>query len=77
MLVCGITTQLHAIQPNWDELIRPGDTDFPGSGLLQMSVIRLSYLHAIRPIQVVRVIGQVDPGRLARLRTRLADHLRP
>jgi hypothetical protein len=28
LLICGISTQLHAVQPNWDEVIGPGDTTF-------------------------------------------------
>jgi mRNA interferase MazF len=32
-LVCGVSTQLHQQVPDWDELIQPGDADFPSSGL--------------------------------------------
>lgn len=77
VLLCGISTQLHLIQANWDELIRPGDGDFAGSGLHQASVIRLSYLYAADATEITGVIGRIDPTRLARLRTRLADHVRP
>ena len=45
-LVCGVSTQLHQQVPDWDELIQPGDADFPSSGLHRESIIRLSYLHA-------------------------------
>jgi mRNA interferase MazF len=76
-LVCGISSQLSQQQPNWDELIQPGDADFATSGLHRASVIRLSYLHATDPSEITGVIGQIDPARLARLLTRLSDHLRP
>jgi mRNA interferase MazF len=76
-LLCGISTQLHSPGANWDELIQPGDTDFAGSGLHQASVIRLSYLNAEFSLRIVGTIGSIDPARLIRLLTRLADHLRP
>ena len=77
VFLCGISTQLHLIQANWDELIQPGDGDFAGSGLHQASTIRLSYLYAADSTEITGVIGRIDPTRLARLRTRLADHVRP
>src|SRR4029079_12467049 len=64
MLLCGISTQLHAVIPNWDEPIRPGDADFPGSGLHKPSVIRLSYLVAVELGEVAGVIGSIAPDRL-------------
>jgi len=77
LLLCGISTQLHQLQVNWDELIQPGDADFAASGLHRASIIRLSYLYAADPTEVSGVIGRVDPARLQRLRQRLSDHLRP
>ena len=77
LLLCGISTQLHQLQPNWDELIQPGDADFPASGLRRASVIRLSYLYAADPGEIAGLIGQIEPVRLQRLRRRLSDHLRP
>ena len=58
-------------------MIEPADTDFAGSGLRTASVIRLSYLYAAVPAEVVGNIGSVDPSRLDRLLTHLADHLYP
>lgn len=77
VLICGISTQLHLILANWDEMIETSDGDFGASGLHQASVIRLSYLYAADATEITGVIGTIDPARLARLRTRLADHLRP
>jgi mRNA interferase MazF len=77
LLLCGISTQLQQIQPNWDELIQPGDADFAASGLHQASVIRLSYLYAADPSEIAGKIGSIDTSRLQRLRQRLSDHVRP
>ncbi len=77
ILVCGIGTQLTPLVPNWDELIQPGDADFAASGLHQASVIRLSFLRSARAAEARAVIGSIDPTRLHRLRTRLADRIRP
>src|SRR5437588_257131 len=76
LLVCGISTQLNAIQTNWDELLQASDADFAASGLHQDSVVRLSYLSAVQSSDFSGVIGQIDAQRLVRLLTRLADHLR-
>jgi mRNA interferase MazF len=76
-LFCGISTQWQQIQANWDELIYAGDVDFPSSGLRHDSVIRLSFLVATEAADVKGIIGRIDLHRLERLRTRLADHLRP
>lgn len=77
LLLCGISTQLHQLEANWDELIQPGDADYPASGLRRPSIIRLSYLYAADPSETSGVIGQIDPARFHRLRQRLSDHLRP
>lgn len=77
LLLCGISTQLHQIEPNWDDLIQSGDADFSSSGLRRDSIIRLSYLHAADPNELSGVIDSIDSGRLQRLLQRLSDHLRP
>lgn len=76
LLLCGISTQLQQVQPQWDELVQPNDVDFPSSGLHQTSVIRLSYLYAADPTEVSGTIGSIDSERLNRLRRNLSDHLR-
>jgi mRNA interferase MazF len=77
LLICGISTQLANLQPNWDEVIQPGDPDFALSHLRHPSAIRLSYLYAADPGELAGVIGRIDPARFQRLRQRLSDHLRP
>jgi mRNA interferase MazF len=76
-LVCGISTLLKPLPANWDELVDSSDGDFVISGLHSSSVIRLSYLYAVTPQQIITQIGSIDPARLTRLRSRLSDHLRP
>ena len=61
-LVCGVSTQLHQQVTDWDELIQPGDADFPSSGLHRALIIRLSYVHATDPTEFAGAIGQVDVG---------------
>jgi mRNA interferase MazF len=77
ILVCGISTKMHSVLLNWDELLDPGEVDFRNSGLNQASVIRSSYLQSLKPAEIIGWIGHIDPARLARLRQRLSDHLRP
>ena len=77
LLLCGISTQRHQLQKDWDELLEAGDPDYGNSGVHQPSVIRLSFLYAADGTEISGVIGRVDAARLARLCERLADHLSP
>jgi len=77
LLVCGVSTQTRQLESDWDEMIGRADPDFRESGLHQPSAIRLSYLYAAERSQILGRIGSVSKGRLDRLRTRLADHLKP
>jgi mRNA interferase MazF len=77
VLVCGISTRLGSLVSSWDEVIQPSDADFASSGLHRLSIIRLSYLHALRGSEVQGIIGAISSARLARLRSRISDHLRP
>jgi len=71
VLICGISTQLHDFLPDWDDLIRPGDPDYAGSGLHRASGIRLSYLHAADTREISGAIGRISVERLNRMRSRL------
>lgn len=77
LLICGISTQLHSLVPDWDEPISINDGDFKSSGLRYPSVVRLSYLYAASASEVAGAIGRIDPSRLARLRGRLIAQLQP
>jgi mRNA interferase MazF len=75
LLICGISTQLRDLAPDWDELIAVTDADFHDSGLHRTSAIRLSYLYAADPREISGTIGQIGDERLQRLRERLASRL--
>jgi mRNA interferase MazF len=74
-LVCGITTHLDDLHPDWDELLDPSSPEFRMTGLHYPSALRLSYLYAAGADEIKRIIGQVDLTRLGRLRRRLAQLL--
>ena len=75
VLICGISTQLHELQADWDDMIAPGDADFSLSGLHRTSAIRLSYLYGADAGEISGVIGRIDSSRLTRVRRRLAQLL--
>jgi mRNA-degrading endonuclease toxin of MazEF toxin-antitoxin module len=74
-LICGISTQMQALQSGWDDPIGPGDSDFSQSGLHRASAIRPSYVYAAEIREVQGVIGRIDAARLNRVRRRLAQLL--
>lgn len=76
-LLCGISTQLFALVPDWDELIKPGDADFAQSGLHRASIIRLSYLYSTEQAAIADTIGEIASDRLERLCSRLSSHISP
>jgi mRNA interferase MazF len=75
VLICGISTQLQDLQPDWDDKIGPNDADFSQSGLHRASAIRLSYLYSADTGEILGTIGRIDAGRLNRVRRRLAARL--
>ena len=75
VLICGISTQLRDLQPNWDEPIDPNDADYSASGLRRMSAVRLSYLYAAESHEISGPIGRIGRERLERLRQRLISLL--
>jgi mRNA interferase MazF len=72
VLICGVSTQLHDLQPDWDDKIEPSDADFSQSGLHRTSAIRPSYFYGADVSEISGVIGRIDAGRLTRVRRRLA-----
>jgi mRNA interferase MazF len=75
VLICGISTQVRDLQPDWDDRIEPGDADFSQSGLHRSSAIRLSYLYGADVRELLGTIGRIDAERLNRVRRRLAARL--
>ena len=76
VLICGISTRMGGLEPDWDDVIGPGDLDFTASGLHRRSTIRLSYLYAADPSEIAGGIGRIDPTRLRRLLDQLINVLR-
>jgi len=74
-LACGISTQLHQAVPGFDEVIVGVDSDFPMSGLVADSVIRLGFPAVLPRRRIVGSIGQITAERHARLLTNLSKHL--
>ncbi|MFZ2957487.1 MAG: transcriptional regulator [Candidatus Ozemobacteraceae bacterium] len=75
LLVCGVSTQLQQLVPDFDELVALKDPDFTTSGLLKSSVIRLSFLAIVPNKAVVGSIGSIAPERHRRLLCRLSAYL--
>ena len=74
-LVCGISTQLRQEVPGFDEAVRPGDADFPASGLKAPSLIRLGFLAVLPQDWLLGAIGALAPERHRRLLGRLSAYL--
>jgi len=74
-LACGISTQLRQAVPEFDEVITRGDPDFPNSGLLADSVIRLGFLAVLPRQRILGAIGEIGAARYARLLRNLSKHL--
>ncbi|MCC6123512.1 MAG: type II toxin-antitoxin system PemK/MazF family toxin [Pirellulales bacterium] len=77
VLLCGISTQLRELQPDWDELIDSRDVDYASSGLHRPSAIRLSYLFSTDAKELSGRIGSISPARMNRVLERLSKYLGP
>lgn len=76
-LLCGISTQLRQAVPGFDEVIAPGDPDFPASGLKAASLIRLGFLAVLPASRLMGAIGTLGAERQRRLLGRLSHYLAP
>lgn len=74
-LVCGISTQLHQLINNFDELIHEKSNNFIQTGLRQSSIIRLGFLAVIPNNKVPGNIGRIDAAPHKNLLERLAKYL--
>ena len=77
ILVCGVSTQVHQLAPDFDEIITRQDSDFSTSGLLAESLVRLGFLAVLPRKNIVGSIGAIAPERHARLLRKLSRHLEP
>ena len=75
LLVCGISTRLENIEPDWDEIVAESDPDFATTGLHRTSAIRPSFLAAVVSDTVAGGIGEVSVDRLDRIVSRLVGRL--
>jgi len=74
-LVCGVSTQVYQLAPDFDESITSQDDDFRGSGLLTDSVIRLGFLAVLPSKNIIGGIGAISSERHRRLLERLSTYL--
>ena len=74
-LVCGISTQVQQAVLGFDEVVSQTASDFPASGLIADSVIRLGFLAVLPRSKVLGSIGTVSSTRHARLLNNLSRHL--
>lgn len=74
-LVCGISKQIHQAVLGFDEVLTRSDSDFPASGLVADSVIRLGFLAVLPRTRIVGTIGSVSVTRHETLLLRLSSHL--
>ena len=74
-LVCGISTQLHQLIKNFDELIDEKSNNFIQTGLRQSSIIRLGFLAVIPNNKIPGSIGRIDSALHKNLLERLAKYL--
>jgi mRNA interferase MazF len=77
ILVCGVSTQVHQLAPDFDEIITRQESDFSTSGLLAESLVRLGFLAVLPRKNIVGSIGAIAPERHARLLRKLSRHLEP
>lgn len=77
VLVCGVSTQLHQISPDFDELITKQSDDFAPSGLMTDSLIRLGFLAVLPRRSIVGSIGSIATDRHTRLLRKLSEYLKP
>ena len=75
-LVCGISSQVRHAVPDFDEIIRESDSDFPESGLHTSSVVRAGFLATLPQKDLPGMIGNIHPARHQRLLKNLAAFLK-
>lgn len=75
LLLCGISTRVHLATPELDEVISANDSDFPASGLIAQSVIRLGFLAVLPRKKIIGAIGAIAQDRHHRLLDNLSKYL--
>jgi mRNA interferase MazF len=72
-LISMISSQTRQFVPGFDELIDETAGDFSPSGLKMASVIRVGRLAVVDEKILVGAVGQIDPERLLRIKSRLTE----
>lgn len=72
-LVAMVSGRLEQAIPGSDDVIRDEDADFPASGLMRSSVIRIGRLAAANAELFLGAIGEISGERLTHIRRRIAD----
>lgn len=72
-LVCMISTQTRHLDPAIDELISATDSDYPSSGLVAASLVRVGRLAIVDKSLLLGAIGSVGSSRLTIIKTKLKN----
>ncbi|MBM2813962.1 MAG: PemK-like protein [Ignavibacteria bacterium] len=75
LLLCGVSTQIHQLIPEFDLMLSTNSKDFPISGLLKESIIRLSYLTVLPQEFIEGKIGYITNESHKLLINRLCNYL--
>jgi mRNA interferase MazF len=75
VLVCGVSTKIHHLAADFDELITSQDNDFSASGLVSDSIIRLGFLAVLPRRKILGSIASISTERHQRLLHKLSDYL--
>jgi mRNA interferase MazF len=71
-LVCMVSSQLHQVDSQIDEILTPSDPDFAATGLKVSSVLRLCRLAVLESSLLMGSLGEIGHERLQRIRQKLA-----
>ena len=74
-LICMISSQLHQVIPDLDEIINLEEPDFQQTGLKQSSLIRASRLTVVDEGFLIGMLSTIDSLRLNKIRGNIAKWL--
>lgn len=74
-LICMISSQLHQVIPDLDEIINLEEPNFPQTGLKQSSLIRASRLAVVAEEIFIGKLGNIDTLKLNKIRANIAKWL--
>ena len=75
LLLALISSRLHQVTPEFDEIINPLDSDYMTTGLKVASVIRLGRLTTVEQSVINARLGCISPERLQHIKTILIGWL--